>query len=187
MIKKKRDIRKIKIILPAHKSANFQKFGFSQSVRLIQFLEKSRIIRGVVNKHFHSYNLLSPAGMRAFFSGAAAQKQLSRIYESFYQQKLEMERRYYKSKPTMTYKMLKSFFDYDYQKETVLIYRKAPPAPEINRQPANYEARKIEPNGCMFESREAAVLTESDLAVITENVLRALTQQRLREERRKGK
>jgi len=187
MIKKKRDIRKIKVLLGTRGSANTRRFG-GPSVRLIQLLEKSRIMKGIVNKHFHTHNLLSQAGMKAFFSNSAAKEQLSRIYENFYQQKLESERYYYKSKPTMTYKMLKSFFDYNYHKDTELIYRKAPPpAPAVNQPPVNYDMRESESIVRVIESGRAYHLTGGDLKMITQSVLDALTKQRLMEERRKGR
>jgi hypothetical protein len=188
MIGKKRDIRKIREFLPGGKSVISRKRGFGPPVRLVQFLERGKTIQGIVNKHFHSYSLLSPMGARALFSSAAAEKQLSRIYESFYQKKLETERHYYRSKPTMAYKMLKSIFNYDYRKETELVYRKAPPAPAAAHPPAaNYKAPESERGVRVLRGGKAAGLTKGDLATITENVLAALTRQRLREERRKGR
>jgi hypothetical protein len=187
MIKKKRDIRKIKTLLPFGKSAIFRYSGFGQPVRLVQHLERNKVMRGIVNKHFHNYNLLRPTVIKSFFSSAAAEKQLNRIYESFYQKKLEAERHYYRSKPTMTYKMLKSFFNYDHRKETELVYRKASPMPVAAQPLANYETRESERDNRVFESDEAVGLTEEDLALITENVLAVLTRERLREERRKGR
>jgi hypothetical protein len=187
MIKKKRDIRKIKTLLPSGKSVISRDRGFGPSVRLIQFLERGKIIRGIVNKHFHNYNLLNSSIIKTFFSSAAAEKQLSRAYENFYQEKLETERHYYKSKPTMAYKALKTFFGYDHRKETELIYRKAPPAPAAAQPPADYKTPENERGDQMFENGEAAGLTEEDLALITESVLAALARERLREERRKGR
>jgi len=188
MIKAKRDIRKIKsVLLASNPAAKSGRSGFGIPVRLIQFLEKNRMVRGIVNKHFHNYNMLSPARIKKFFSSAASREQLSRVYENFYQKKLETERHYYRSKPTMTYKMLKTFFDYDYRKEAELVYRKAPPAPSVRRLPENYEIRERVRDIQAFNSVGAAALSAEDLAMITENVLSALARQRLREERRKGR
>jgi hypothetical protein len=184
MIKKIYDIRKIEPVLPAQKS---RRQGFGRTVRLVHFLERNRMAREVVNKHFYSYSLFGPIAVKNFLSSAAAERHLGRIYERFYLRKLETERHYYRSKPTMAYKMLKSVFNYDYRKETELVYRKPPPAPAVNPPPANYEKRESGYGARMIESGRAEGLTEGDLAMITESVLSALERQRLREERRKGK
>ena len=150
MIKKRPDIRKIKVI-----SSN-------KSLRLIHLLEKNKIMQGVVNKHFYNYNMLSSAGIKAFFSRTGVEKHLSRIYENFYQKKLDSEYHYYKSRPTMTHKLLKNLLNNDSQK------------------PIEREVKII-------QKETAANLSEDDLAMITQTVLSAISRERLREERRKGK
>jgi hypothetical protein len=188
MMKTIRDIRKIKTAIPVGKSAISLNTGFGPPVRLIQLLEKNKIMREVINRHFHSYNMLSPAGIRAFFSGAAVEKQLSRMYENFYREKLETERHYYKSRPTMAYKMLKAVFDYDSRKVAELVYRNAPHVPPSeSRQPADRETRQNGYDAYALERNGAAGLTMGNLPMIIESVLAALARERRREERRKGK
>ena len=86
----------------------------------------------------------------------------------------------------MTYKLFKGLFHYDYRKEAELIYRKTPPAPAVNRLPADYDMRDREREVRVIENGETG-LTQEDLAMITESVLSALKRERLREERRKGR
>lgn len=72
------------------------------------FSENTKRITNII-KHFHNHT-----ERKTINAPVLTYKEHFCIYNAFYERKMNEERHYYKSKPTMTYKMLETIFDGDF-------------------------------------------------------------------------
>ncbi len=118
-----------------------------RSIKLIHLIEKNGKITSIVSRHL---------------SSTVVEKQLSKIYDRFHSKKLQNELYYYKSKPTMIYKMLKNLMD------------------SQKREPDERNVREITRNNIVS-------ISEKDITMICDRVISTLSRNDRIKNRRQGR